>query len=53
VPAGGEAAGELVLALHGRVAELARRLGGVRPHLALSRTRSHAFAVVLLESPTS
>ncbi len=48
-PAAG-AAGVLVLALHGRVGEIARELGGATPHLAVSRTRSHAMAVVLLES---
>ena len=44
------AAGVLTLALHGRVGEIARELGGGTPHLAVSRTRSHAMAVVLLES---
>ncbi len=41
---------QLALALHGRAAELAARLGGNRVHLAISRTRSHAVALVLLES---
>jgi holo-[acyl-carrier protein] synthase len=38
------------LRLHGRVAELAVARGGARLHLALSRSRSHAMAVVLLEA---
>ncbi len=39
-----------VLRLHGRVAELAASRGGARLHLALSRSRSHAMAIVLLEA---
>ncbi len=39
----------LGLLLHGRIAELARERGAVRPHLAVARTRSHALAVVVLE----
>lgn len=38
------------LRLHGRVAEIARERGGTRLHLALSRSRTVALAVVLLES---
>ena len=41
---------QLSLALHGRAAELAAQLGGAHRHLAVSRTRSHAVALVLLES---
>ncbi len=39
---------QLALRLHGRVAELAAQRNA-RPHLAVSRTRSHALALVLLE----
>lgn len=42
----------LGLRLHGRAAELAAERGA-RPHLSVSRTRSHALALVLLESPGS
>jgi holo-[acyl-carrier protein] synthase len=38
-----------VLQLHGRVAEIALARGAVRLHLAFSRSRTHALAVVLLE----
>ncbi len=38
------------LRLHGRVADLAAARGASRLHLALSRSRSHALAVVLLEA---
>jgi holo-[acyl-carrier protein] synthase len=38
------------LQLHGRVAEIATSRGGTRLHLALSRSRTHALAVVLLEA---
>jgi phosphopantetheinyl transferase (holo-ACP synthase) len=41
---------DLAIALHGGAAERARLLGGAQPHLAVSRTRSHAVALVLLES---
>jgi holo-[acyl-carrier protein] synthase len=37
------------LRLHGRAAELARARGPTVAHLALSRSRSHALALVLLE----
>ncbi len=40
----------LRLALHGRAAELAGRSGPVRSHLSVGRSRSHALAVVLLET---
>jgi holo-[acyl-carrier protein] synthase len=40
----------LSLELHRDVADHARRLGATRPHLGVSRSRRHAFAVVLLES---
>lgn len=43
----GRAAG---VQLHGRVAQIARQQGAVRVHLALSRTRSHALAVVVCEA---
>jgi holo-[acyl-carrier protein] synthase len=39
---------QLSLRLHGRVAELAAERNA-RAHLAVSRTRSHAMALVLLE----
>lgn len=42
--------GSLRLTLAGRVAEIARELGCGAAHLAVSRTRSHAMAVVLLEA---
>ncbi|MCZ6464465.1 MAG: holo-ACP synthase [Proteobacteria bacterium] len=45
---GGPEAG-LRLTLRGRAAELAAERGGERTHLALSRSRTHAVAVVLLE----
>jgi len=44
---------ELAVALHGGAAERARALGSAQPHLAVSRTRSHAVALVLLESADS
>lgn len=47
-PAGGSGAA-LGLRLHGRVAEIARTRGASALHLAVSRTRSHAVAFVLLE----
>ena len=40
----------LSLRLHGRIAELAAAQNA-HPHLALSRTRSHALAFVLFENP--
>jgi holo-[acyl-carrier protein] synthase len=40
----------LRLTLSGRVAEIALELGAGAAHLAVSRTRSHAMAVVLLEA---
>ncbi|HYB13461.1 MAG TPA: holo-ACP synthase [Myxococcota bacterium] len=42
--------GSLCLTLSGRVAEIAQELGAGTAHLAVSRTRSHAMAVVLLEA---
>jgi holo-[acyl-carrier protein] synthase len=48
----GDGARRFSLKLHGRVAELAAQLGA-RPYLSVSRTRSHALAFVLLESPRS
>ncbi len=38
------------LRLHGRVAQIAAEQGAARLHLALSRTRSHALAVVVCEA---
>lgn len=40
----------LGLLLHGRAAEIASRWEPIGLHLAVSRTRTHAMAVVLLES---
>lgn len=53
--AGGRISDGLQLRLHGRVAELAALRtgaadGAARTHLAVSRSRSHAMAVVLLEA---
>ncbi len=48
-----DTAGELeplCLALRGRAAEVAARAGPPHLHVAVSRTRSHALAVVLLEA---
>jgi holo-[acyl-carrier protein] synthase len=42
--------GNLRLTLSGRVAEIAQELRACATHLAVSRTRSHAMAVVLLEA---
>lgn len=39
----------LALRLHGRVGQIATGRGSDRLHLAVSRSRSHALAVVLLE----
>lgn len=44
-----ESPNHLSLRLHGRVAELAAERNA-RPHLAVSRTRSHAMAFVLFEN---
>ena len=41
--------GALELALHGRAREVADSLGGSRAHLAVSHSRTHAVAMVLLE----
>ena len=53
VPATGAGPGRLStrlrLKLHGRVAELIAEMGAHEPHLAVSRTRTHALAFVLLE----
>jgi holo-[acyl-carrier protein] synthase len=47
----GSAEGEApALRLQGRVAEIAAAKGAVRLHLALSRSRTHALAVVLCEA---
>lgn len=45
-----DVAGAARIALHGAVAELARRRGIVRIHLGLGHSRSLAVATVLLES---
>ena len=42
----------LRLKLHGRVAEMATEMGALEPQLAVSRTRTHALAFVLLERPS-
>lgn len=47
VPGAGAGPAQLSLALHGRVAEL---VGSSHAHLTVSHTRSHAVALVLLES---
>jgi holo-[acyl-carrier protein] synthase len=47
-----ESPDNLSLRLHGRAAELAAERSA-HPHLAISRTRSHAIAIVLLESQRS
>ncbi|MFP8877956.1 MAG: holo-ACP synthase [Myxococcota bacterium] len=39
----------LVLQFHGRTRELVDELGASRRHLAVSRTRSHAIALVVFE----
>ena len=52
VPRPGQNQGLLDLALHGRAAEHAGRWGPVNSHLAVSRNRTHAMAVVLLERET-
>jgi holo-[acyl-carrier protein] synthase len=39
----------LALRLHGRVGEIARERGAASAHLAVTRSRSHAVAVVVLE----
>jgi len=41
----------LCVQLHGRAGEIAEQLGASRHHLTVSRTRSHAIALALLESP--
>lgn len=41
--------GEGALRLHGQVAAIAARRGAERLHLALSRSRTHALAIVLCE----
>ena len=45
----GKGSDQLSLRLHGRVAELAAERNA-HPHLAISRTRSHAMAFVLFEN---
>ncbi|MEN8184767.1 MAG: holo-ACP synthase [Myxococcota bacterium] len=46
----GASGGPLRIRLRGRVAARARELGAARQHLSVSRDRTHAFAVVLLEA---
>ncbi|MDH3212570.1 MAG: holo-ACP synthase [Myxococcales bacterium] len=50
VPAAERPSAGLRLEFHGHVAEHALRSGGVCSHLAVGRSRTHAVAVVLLES---
>ena len=50
VPRPGRGQDILGLTLHGRAAEHAERWGPVSSYLAVSRSRTHAMAVVLLES---
>lgn len=40
----------LALQFHGRTRELVDELGASRRHLAVSRTRSHAIALVVFEN---
>jgi holo-[acyl-carrier protein] synthase len=49
IPASGPSPEGLQLCLRGRAAERAARGGEVRSHLAVTRSRTHAMAVVLLE----
>lgn len=49
VPEPGALSDRLSLRLHGAVGQIATRRGSERCHLAVSRTRTHAMAVVLLE----
>ena len=49
---GGPLSGRLRLKLHGRVAEMASEMGVASSQLAVSRSRTHALAVVLLERAT-
>ncbi len=49
VPQRAELPGRLRLQLHGRVAEHAAHAGGTHSHLAVSLSRTHAVALVLLE----
>jgi holo-[acyl-carrier protein] synthase len=53
VPESRELSERLALRLHGRVGEIATRRGSERLHLAVSRTRTHALALVLLEGAGS
>ena len=43
--------GPWLLNLHGRAGEIARELGVNRAHLATGHSRTHAMAMVLLETP--
>jgi holo-[acyl-carrier protein] synthase len=49
LPGADRSSERLRLRLRGRAAEHAARRGGLRSHLAVSRSRTHAMAVVLLE----
>jgi holo-[acyl-carrier protein] synthase len=49
IPGADRSSERLRLCLRGRAAEHAARRGGRRSHLAVSRSRTHALAVVLLE----
>jgi holo-[acyl-carrier protein] synthase len=53
VPSPAGAGPELGLLLRGRVAEHAARFGGTRSHLAVARSRTHAFAVVVMEGESA
>ena len=48
-----DATGASSVRLHGAVGTIAASRGALRAHLALSRSRSHAVAVVLLEGSPS
>ena len=47
----GASFGPWLLNLYGRAGEIARELGVNRAHLATARSRTHAMAMVLLETP--
>ena len=49
-PRGGAFPGAWEIRLNGRAAEIASELGAKRLHLAASRNRTHAMAMVLLET---
>lgn len=51
IPESGTLSDRLSLRLHGAVGQIATLRGSERCHLAVSRSRTHAMAVVLLERP--